>query len=300
MNVKSILVAFVALFAVAGASAQDTEKNKTIADKACGCAENIDGTLPKEKIIEEINSCIRSQKLLYDLTQASADAKKNDDGKKKEYTVVLNDDNSAVLALFNANCETVKELMKASVGDKMSDNTKAIEHYNMARQFTDQKQYDKAIESYKNALKEDPKFATAWAYMGLNYRRLENYNEAIKCYDKALKLNPASEIAMQNKAICYSLLKDFKNASVTYEKFVTLHPENPEGYFGAGSAFYTLGEYYKGIDYMFKAYLKYKETQSPYTDDALQQIAAYYKELKANNKLDIFEKAAKDNNIQLN
>jgi tetratricopeptide (TPR) repeat protein len=283
-------------------TAQDVEKDKAIAAKACECAAKIDGTLPKDKVIAEISSCIRTNKLMADLTavnKASEEDKRNGDTAKKEYNITYGDDNKSILALLNSDCKTVQELMRASVGDALSENATAMQLYNEARELTESKKYEQAISSYKRAVKEDPKFATAWAYMGLNYRRLEDYNEAIKCYDKALELNAGSEIALQNKAIAYEYLKDYKKASATYEKFVTLHPENPEGYFGAGRTFYQVEEYYKGVDCMIKAYQMYKKVQSPYVADAEKTLGSFYNDLKAKGKLDIFQKAAKDNNVDL-
>lgn len=305
-NTLHILFLTVLLCCTGAAFAQGNEKanesDKAIAAKACECAAKIDGTLPKDKVIEEINSCIRTSKLLAGLTatnNASKEAKANGDTAKKEYTITVGDNNKSILALLNRDCKTVQKLMSASVGDAISENATARQLYGEARELTDAKKYEQAINSYKRAVKEDPAFATAWAYMGLNYRRLENYSEAIKCYDKALKLNPGSEIALQNKAIAYEYLKDYKKASATYEKFVTLHPDNPEGYFGAGRMYYELGEHYKGVDYMIKAYLMYKKAESPYIADAEQSLGSFYNDLKAKGKLDVFQKAVKDNNVDV-
>jgi tetratricopeptide (TPR) repeat protein len=283
-------------------SSKDNEKEKAVAAKACECAARIDGTLQKDKVIAEINSCIRTSKLMADFTavnKASEEAKEKGDNSKKQYNITYDLGNKAILTLLNSECETVQKLMSASVGDALSKNATAMQLYSEARELTEAKKYEQAISSYKRAVKEDPKFGTAWAYMGLNYRRLEEYNEAIKCYDKALELNPGSEIALQNKAIAYEYLKDYKKASATYEKFVTLHPESPEGYFGAGTALYKCDDYYKGVDYMIKAYLMYKKAESPYIADAEKTLGSFYNDLKAKGKLDIFQQAAKDNNVDL-
>jgi tetratricopeptide (TPR) repeat protein len=292
-----------AFFAFGGANAQDA-KVKEVANLSCDCAAKIDAAgLSKEKVIEEINSCIKTNSLLTQLkavNEQSEKDKQSGDSSKKEYNIVLDGDFKEVQNYLNTNCDAVKNLMAAYKGVvALSKNKKALRYYEEGLQYSNDKKYDLAVVSYSKSVKEDPEFITAWNYLGLNYRRLNNYKAAIDCYKKSLELDPNGEMPLQNMAIAYQYLKDYKNAAATYEKFIALHKDDPEGYFGAANSYYSAGELEKGVDYIFKAYKLYNQEESPYLNDAKQILSDYYKELKAQGKEEVFMQAAKNNDIKI-
>ena len=82
-------------------------------------------------------------------------------------------------------------------------------------------------------------------------------------------------------------------------KFIGVHPDDPEGYFGAGRTYYSMNEYEKGVDNMFKAYILYNDVKSPYVNDALQNLQYYYSDLKEKGKEKIFEDMAEKNKVGL-
>lgn len=294
---------FAVLITCSAARPQDSNDNaaiKALADQACECSASINGTLVKEKVIEEINSCIRRNTLLSQLTKVNEDSKKSEGtGEKKEYNITLDENFKEIQAYLYKNCVVVQKLMAGTDQVVLSENKKAMAFYEEGLQYTNIKNYDMAVVSYSKAVSADPKFVTAWNYLGLNYRRLNNYSEAIKCYQKSLDINPEGTMPLQNMAIAYELLNDDKKAAETYVAFTVKHPKDPEGYFGAGSIYYKMEEYEKGVDYMFRAYNLYKEAESPYVNDALENLKRYYADLNQKGKKDIFITAAKNNNIDL-
>jgi tetratricopeptide (TPR) repeat protein len=303
---KLSCIAFILLLSAKGL-AQNDAKIKSIADKACDCSTKISTSLKKDKIIEEINSCINSQTLLTQMTainsEVEASAKNRDStGGKKNYTIVMDENFKEIQAYMFDNCPAVKLLMTtndATNGKALSKNKKALQFYQEGQDYSAQQKYDLALVSYSKAVKSDPKFVFAWDNLGLSYRRLNNYKEAIKCYQKSLEIDPEGTMPLQNIAIAYEYLKDYKQASLHYEKIIKAFPDNPEGYYGAGRTFYTDENYEKGVDYMFKAYLMYTAAKSPYVNDAQTVLASYYKDLKEKNKLEIFNQAAKNNNVNI-
>ncbi|MEL1245989.1 tetratricopeptide repeat protein [Flavobacterium sp. DGU11] len=294
---------FAVLIMCGAARSQDSSDNaaiKALADKACECSASINGALAKEKVIEEINSCIRRNTLLSQLTKVNEDSKKSEGtGEKKEYNITLDENFKEIQAYLYKNCVVVQKLMAGTDQVVLSENKKAMAFYEEGLQYTNIKNYDMAVVSYSKAVSADPKFVTAWNYLGLNYRRLNKYSEAIKCYQKSLDINPEGTMPLQNMAIAYELLNDDKKAAETYVAFTIKHPTDPEGYFGAGSIYYKMEEYEKGVDYMFRAYNLYKEAESPYVNDALENLKRYYADLNQKGKKDIFITAAKNNNIDL-
>jgi tetratricopeptide (TPR) repeat protein len=199
-------------------------------------------------------------------------------------------------------CPYLKELLMTNnqkFDNSYSDKKKARAFYLEGEKHFDSGKYDLALVEYNKAVKADPKFAFAWDNLGICYRKLNRYKEAVKCYDESLKLDPKGTVPLQNKAVALTLLEDHKGAAETYMKLVEYYPDDAEGYYGAGRSFFFNKDYEKGLEYIFQAYIIYKNTDSPYVHDAQTNIAAFYKEMKDKNQLAIFDKAAKKYNIQI-
>ena len=183
--------------------------------------------------------------------------------------------------------------------NSVSNKKKAIRYYNEGQDLYRQGNFKKAIKKYKKAVKEDENFAFAWDMIGLSYRQLQQYGKAIEHYNKSLEVQPGGKVPLMNIPVAYEYLKEYEKAITGYENFMKVFPGDPEGYYGLGRIYHLQGDYENALENMCKAYLIYKELNSPYIRDAGQNIALFYNELKQQNRLDIFEKAAKKYNIQI-
>lgn len=292
--------------------AQDEAFIKKVGDDACPCTHDINVEQPREKIIEEINSCITSGILasqikddflgILDNTETLTDIGIKDTTIVAASTsvIVIDKNFDEIQAYMFENCKAVKYLM-ATNNDKLSEvitkNKKALAFYKEGQDYSAREEHNMAVVSYNKAVKADPKFVFAWDNLGMSYRKMGNYKEAIKCYQKSLDIEPRGIMPLQNMAVAYEYLKDNKSAGETYEKLISLHPNDPEGFYGAARAYYATENYEKATDYIFKAYLLYSEQKSPYVNDAMTLIKRYYADLKEKNKLDILLKAAENNKI---
>ena len=312
-NRFSVLVILLLVFPVI-AIAQDDDSIKTIGDKACECTKEISTDQVRDSIVSKINSCITTYIFEDQMTKAVAEtgelveevlSTKNDTvvGEGKTITIIVDKDFDAIQQYMFENCYAVKVLMTSNNAESkysMSKNKKALQFYEEGEAHLRREEYDMAIVSFNKAVKKDPKFAFAWDNLGISYRRRGNYKEAIKCYEKSLEVDPTGKLPLQNLGIAYEYLEDYKKSAEVYDKYILQYPNDPEGYYGAGRMYYYAGDYAKGVDNAFKAYLMYKEMQSPYISDAQNVISVFYKDLKEKGKLDIFTEAAKNNNIQIN
>ncbi len=61
-----------------------------------------------------------------------------------------------------------------------------------------QKNHEKAITCFENALEIDPSLAINYANIGSNYRELGEAKLAIQYYEMALKIDPSIEFARDN------------------------------------------------------------------------------------------------------
>ncbi|AXG73723.1 tetratricopeptide repeat protein [Flavobacterium arcticum] len=317
-NRFSILTLLLLVFPLI-AIAQDDDSIKTIGDKACECTKEISTDQVRDSIVKKINDCISSQILLDQMTSqfgtpeeireevskltdndTVAEIGKN---KGKNIVITMDKDFDEIQQYMFENCYAVKVLMSSNNAESkhsMSKNKKALQFYEEGEAHLVREEYDMAIVSFNKAVKKDPKFAFAWDNLGISYRKRGNYKEAIKCYEKSLEVDPTGKMPLQNLGVAYEYLKEYQKSAEVYDRYIIQYPNDPEGYYGAARMYYFAGDYAKGVDKAFKAYLMYKELQSPYISDAQQVISAMYNELKEKGKLDIFLEAAKNNNIEIN
>src|SRR5215469_8549694 len=61
--------------------------------------------------------------------------------------------------------------------------------------YLSQRNYDRAIDDYNEAIRLDPKYAIGFNNRGLAYQRKGQIDRAIEDYDEAIRLNPAYALA---------------------------------------------------------------------------------------------------------
>ncbi|WP_299675249.1 tetratricopeptide repeat protein [uncultured Dokdonia sp.] len=301
------------------------EKEQTefevIAQDACDRLSNVSLSLPRKEryksIKQEITGAIIEAQIMNDLlnsTEKAIDSIKSlvEAGNFKNtdsitfpgtQNVVIADKNyEEIEAYLLENCDQMKSLMtnnEESSEVSISDKKKARKYYDDGQAFFQNADYDNAIKSYKKAVRKDKTFAFAWDMLGYSYRKNENYEEAITAYDKSLALDPKGKMPLTNKPIAYALLGNFDKAIEGYLEYIQLFPDDPEGYYGIGRIYRVKEDYENALDATMKAYIMYKEIESPYVRDAEANLSLYYKELKEKNKLEIWNKIAEEYNIQI-
>jgi|GEM_PF-1542243 len=61
-------------------------------------------------------------------------------------------------------------------------------------------EYQNAVETFDTAIVDYPDFATAWAYMGFAFQKMEQYDDAIDAYDAALAVDPGYLFAWMSRS----------------------------------------------------------------------------------------------------
>jgi tetratricopeptide (TPR) repeat protein len=90
----------------------------------------------------------------------------------------------------NTYAQDALPLLKGNSTPPASENKEALAHFNKAEEFFNKGKHVEAIEEYKLAIREDPKFVKAYIYMGDSYLSLGQRDEAIRYYQKAIELDP--------------------------------------------------------------------------------------------------------------
>jgi len=121
---------------------------------------------------------------------------KNFKNEKVVYTKELYNEFSKVLALgIIEDTNNIEYLIKLSEGDFKNDWSV---FWILGSVYSDKKEYDKAIVSYKKAIEINPKKDEAYYNMGVAYYWLKEFNKTIECYSKALEINPNNSSSYTN------------------------------------------------------------------------------------------------------
>ncbi len=96
-------------------------------------------------------------------------------------------------------------------------------HWLMGNGFFAVRDYDRASQSYENAIRHNPACAKfLLAFLGLCCQRLGLYQRALRTYEEALRLNPDAKEIHYGLACTYSLINDPGHALPHLERAVEL------------------------------------------------------------------------------
>ena len=124
----------------------------------------------------------------------------------------------------------------------------------------DNRDFDRAIDDYSEAIRLDPKFAVGFNNRGLGYQRKNQYDLAIQNYDEAIRLNPQYALAFVNRSNAHRSKARFDLAIADAGQAIGLNPNLASAYFARAIA------YQERAQWDFEAYLN----EGLYEDRAIQ------------------------------
>ena len=83
--------------------------------------------------------------------------------------------------------------------------------------------------------------ARAYLNRGLEYNALGQYERAIQSYDEAIRLNPQYGNPYNKRGVAYSNLGQYERAIQSYDEAIRLNPEYATVYYNRGLAYEALG-----------------------------------------------------------
>ncbi len=284
------IIKYIFLFSSVLGYAQNNPDEKLLAviNEACECISKIEAS--SEAKNDNISDCITQS--IDSAKDKKGDAKK--DPNEMSYKTVEN--------YLVQHCKPLKEL--AFTENKKfkfasSDNVLAQLAYDDGMEYINEGDTENAIQKFSKAVEIDPNFAFAWDNLGISYRKNKQYEQAIAAYLKSLEIYPEGRLPLLNIAITYNLNQQYTEAVTYYEKFIEIYSDDPEGYYGLGLILYTQDQEEAGLDNLIRAYTIYTSQNSPYRADAAKKIGYMYKDLKNQDKLEVFNKVADKYNLKV-
>ncbi|KAI8994683.1 hypothetical protein BDB01DRAFT_773688 [Pilobolus umbonatus] len=151
-----------------------------------------------------------------------------------EYVLDENPDHSKVLQqlgwLYHQtdspfyNPELAVELLTRSI--KINNND-AQSWYLMGRCYMSDKEYNKAYDTYQQAVYRDSRNPTFWCSIGVLYYQINQYKDALDAYSRAIRLNPYISEVWYNLGTLYeSCNNQVQDALDAYQRAAELDPSN--------------------------------------------------------------------------
>ena len=162
-------------------------------------------------------------------------------------------------------------------------------HRNLATIYLHTKQYDKAIESFKKAIKIDPNYKEAHHNLGITYGNTKQYDKAIESFKIAIKIDPNYKVAHNNIGNVYLDTKQYDKAEQSFKKAIKINPNYKEAHNNLGITYGNTKQYDKAGQ-SYKKAIKI----DPNYKDAHNNIGNIYKYTKQYDKAEqSFKKAIK-------
>lgn len=288
---KLILTSF-GIFILTCASGQDLIKKISL--QICSCLDTIENM---DSLEAKLNKCVPEAFMMYFQTDEEEEENEFSDNDTIKKTM------DEVVQQLGSNCPKIRKFVLADKEArfyKNSDSKAANEAYDKGEKAFKSEDYKNAEKYYKQALKADPDFIYAWDDLALTYRKAGEFKKAVKYYNKSLEKYPEGSYALQNQAVAYMFLKDYDSALKNYDLLTNLYPDNPEGFFGEAKIYILKAEYETALDYAFYTQKMYVNQKSQYVKDTENMILQIHDKMKEQNKLDVFNRKAKEQGINVN
>ncbi|MGN6592234.1 MAG: tetratricopeptide repeat protein [Terriglobales bacterium] len=115
------------------------------------------------------------------------------------------------------------------------DKTHDVLFANLGEDYANAKQYDKAAAAYQQAITIKPTIANYYINMGTALAKAGKMDDANAAFDKASKLDPTqSKLAMYNLAVILMNNGDMKNAAAAFDKLLQTDPKNANAWYYKG------------------------------------------------------------------
>jgi tetratricopeptide (TPR) repeat protein len=160
-----------------------------------------------------------------------------------------------------------------SYANALKKDPKSVEtHRKLAESYSKLGNNDLALQEFTNILQIDPNYILAYNYRGFLYSNQSKWNEAIQEFESALKIEPNNIYALAHLGLAYKMVSRIEDAKSVLQKASELDPnlDDPE----SRNVHNYLGLVYKDEEKYEDAIAEYSKTLEHFPDDtkALNRI----------------------------
>ncbi|MEM1324423.1 MAG: tetratricopeptide repeat protein [Bacteroidota bacterium] len=123
----------------------------------------------------------------------------------------------------------------------------AREYLELGEKAYEEKEYEKALEAYEQALELDKNLAFAWYGKGLVYVKMQEYEEALLCFNRTTELNPNLAAAWNGKGYIHYKLREYRKALDSHTRAIKIDVKLATSWSGRGDIYTELGQYEEAL-----------------------------------------------------
>ena len=113
--------------------------------------------------------------------------------------------------------------------------------------FFQNKTWHSSVTLWANVTAKHPNDALSWNNKGLAHLDLKDYDKAYQSYQQALKANPQDFDALYNMGVTLINLKKYPEAIAMYDRALAVNPNYADAYFSRGQAAHNAGAFDKAV-----------------------------------------------------
>ena len=117
-----------------------------------------------------------------------------------------------------------------------TDARRAIAYAHRGGAWGTKREYDRAIESFDQAIRLAPSFAGGYVGRALTYEFKGQFDRAIEDYNQAIRLDPTDDSLVGERARAYLRAGRFDPAIADYDAVLRRNPRDPFALYGRGLA----------------------------------------------------------------
>jgi len=148
----------------------------------------------------------------------------------------------------NLDVSTLKELAPGAPNFAALINpNNAGARYSRGLTYSNEGNWDQAIEDYDAAIKLNPNDVRIFSNRGNAYLAKRQYDRAIEDYDRAIALDPSEAIPFNNRGSAYYKKGQSDRAMQDFDRAIELDPNYPDALNNRGLAYTGKGQYDRAI-----------------------------------------------------
>ena len=113
----------------------------------------------------------------------------------------------------------------------------AVFHYDRGIAHKNNKDFDRAISDYSEAIRLDPNYAHAYLNRGVLLADKREIDRAIADFGAAIRLDPKEKLGYKNRAAIYKIKRDWDRAIADYGEAIRLDPSDIDIIYARGVAY---------------------------------------------------------------
>ena len=130
---------------------------------------------------------------------------------------------------------------------ELKRNPTAAVYNNRGMIWNEKGEQENAIADYSEAIRLDPKDASAFYNRGQAWSEEQEYGKAIADYSEAIRLDPKDMHAYKHRGGAWKATGQFDKAIADYDKAIRLNPKYAMAYLSRGNVWWAKKEYRKAI-----------------------------------------------------